>query len=423
MATPLGNIVNVAKRRVLLMLAYLWRRLMFRTRFIAITGSVGKTTTKDLVAAILSGFPAATFSNFATENTTDEIARTLVRVRPWHRFAVFEVATGGPGQLRRSARLVAPDIAVILSVARTHTHKFPTLEDTAAEKATLLKFIRKGGVAILNLDDPRVAAMEPGRGIRVNRFGCDDRAGLHASNVGGRWPERLSLFVTCKSGKGTGEGAQVQSQLVGMHWAPALLAAINVALECGMPLKQIAAQISRIPPTAGRMDPQILPSGAVILRDEFNGSLDTYSAAFEALKTARAKRKILVVTTVSDSPESWDRRIRRIAVDAAGVVDLLVLIGAKDDTKRAGNAALAAGLPGNRLCQFDKLHDAAQFLRQELGAGDLLLLRGKTEHHLTRLFYAQLREVACWKPTCPKRILCDHCPELFAGVSPVSELS
>lgn len=415
MATPLRNIVNVTKRRALLMLAYLWRRLMFRTRFIAITGSVGKTTTKDLVAATISGSPAATFSNFATENTTGEIAWTLLRVRPWHRFAVFEVATGGPGQIRRSARLVAPDVAVILSVARTHTHRFATLEDTAAEKATLVKFIRKRGVAILNLDDPRVAVMQPGRGARVIRFGCSDRADVRASNAGGHWPERLSLLITCKSGKCAGDSAQVQSRLVGMHWTPTLLAAITVALECGMPLKQIAAQISQIPPTAGRMDPQILPSGAVILRDEFNGSLDTYNAAFGALKTARAKRKILVVTTVSDSPESWDRRVRRIAVDAAGVVDLLVLIGARDDTKRAGNAALAAGIASNRLRQFDQLHDAAQFLRVELGAGDLVLLRGKTEHHLTRLFYGQIREVACWKPTCPKRILCDHCPELFAG--------
>ena len=400
---------KLGRRWTLFARAYLWRRILFRTRFIAITGSVGKTTTKDLTAAILGLSAGATLANFGSENTTREVAQTVLRVRPWHRFAVLEVATARPGQIATSARIVAPDIAVVLSVARTHTNNFATLEDTAAEKAVLLKFLRRRGEAILNLDDPCVAAMQARPGARVIRFGRDDRAQVRASDVGGHWPEKLSFVVNCESG-----AARVESQLVGTHWTPAILAAIALGLQCGVPLKQIAAQIARVPPTAGRMEPCTLPNGAVILRDEFNAALDTYHAAFAELKAARAARKILLISTVSDSPENWDKRLRRIAVDAARVVDLLVLIGARDDSKRAAKAAQAAGLPPERVRRFGQLREAAEYLRGELRAGDLMLLRGKAEHHLTRLFYAQLREIACWEDTCPKRMLCDHCPDLFA---------
>jgi UDP-N-acetylmuramoyl-tripeptide--D-alanyl-D-alanine ligase len=410
-----GELAARARRTALLSAAYLWRRAMFRTRFIAVTGSVGKTTTKDLIAATLSEFPSQTICNFGSENTTQEVAHTLLRVRPRHRFAVIEAATSRPGQLAAVARLVAPDIAVVLAVARTHTNTFATLEDTAAEKASLLKFVGPNGVAILNLDDPRVAAMQPPPGIRTIHFGSTAGAGVCASDVKATYPDGLSCTIASST-----ETALVRSQLVGAHWLPSVLATVAVALECGMPLDRIAARIPRIPPTTGRMDPQILPSGAVILRDDFNGSLDTYNAAFETLRHASATRKILVITTLGDTPESWDKRLRRVAEQSAGVVDLLILIGERDDTKRAAKAALRAGMSAEAVRMCADTRAAADLLRTELRPGDLALLRGRIEHHVARVALDLAdpqglnREVACWKTTCSKRILCDHCPELWA---------
>ena len=134
---------------------------------------------------------------------------------------------------------------------------------------------------------------------------------------------------------------------------------------------------------------------------------------FETLKSASAKRKILIITTVGDSPESWDRRIMRIAADAAGVVDLLVLVGKKKDTKRAGKAASDHGLLPEGLHQFEDVRDVARFLQSTLRFGDLVLLRGRTSDHMARVYHSQLRDVACWKSDCQKTSLCDHCPELF----------
>ena len=138
--------------------AYLWRRLLFRTTFIAITGSVGKTTAKECLAAIMSSrFPTA--STWANQNDESGVPRSILRVRPWHRFAVLEVAASGRGLMRRSAPLVSPDVALVLTVARTHMRSHKTLESVAAEKFELLKALRPGGTAVLNADSSWVAAM------------------------------------------------------------------------------------------------------------------------------------------------------------------------------------------------------------------------------------------------------------------------
>jgi len=408
MKRKLRTATNLLKYRLTVLAAFCWRRLLFRTRFIAITGSVGKTTTKDLLSSLFHDMPARTLATRRSSNGVKHIARDILRARPWHRFVVLEAGTDQPGWIRRSSWLIGPDVAVILSVARTHTNNFPTLDDTAAEKAALLSGLRRNGVAILNLDDPRVAAMAVHCRARVVRFGCSLEADVLATSVSGQWPDRLSLTITAN-----GETEKLSTQLVGTHWTPAVLGAVSAALECGMTLRQAAQLIPRVPPTAGRMQPCVLPSGAVVLRDDFNGSLDTFIAAFEALKSARAMRKILVITTVGDSPESWDHRIMRIAAEAAEVVDLLILVGKNKDTKRARKAALAQGLSPEGVHEFDDLRQLASFLKSTLRLGDLMLLRGRTTDHITRVYHAQFREVSCWKTHCSERNLCDHCPELF----------
>ena len=394
--------------RLVLLAAFCWRRLMFRTRFIAITGSVGKTTAKNLLAALLRDMPARTLSTRHSSNDVKHIARDLLRVRPWHRFVVLEAGTDQPGWIRRCSWLIGPDIAIILAVARTHTKSFHTLDETAEEKASLLGGLRRNGVAILNEDDPRVAAMAGKCRTRIIRFGCSPKADVRARNVLSQWPERLSLSIETRGGS-----HQTRTQLVGTHWTPSVLAASAAALECGIPLHQVAKLISRVPPATARMEPAILPCGAVILRDDVNGSLDTFLAAFETLKNAQAQRKILVITTVGDSPESWNHRLARIAAAASTVVDLLVLVGKKRDTKRAGKVAVVGGLAPEGLHQFQHLSDVAAFLKRTLRLGDLVLLRGRMGDHLARLYHAQLREVACWKDDCGKKTLCDYCPELF----------
>jgi UDP-N-acetylmuramoyl-tripeptide--D-alanyl-D-alanine ligase len=274
--------------------AYVWRMFLFRTTFIAITGSVGKTTAKECLAAILSSENSCS-KTLRNQNDRYGVPRTLLRVRPWHRFAVIEIATDGQGLIARSARLVRPHIAVVLAVARTHTSVFPTLDHTASEKQYLVKALRVNGLAILNADDPRVRPMGEKCKNKVKMFGRSSAdLDLWADQVSSTWPARLTLTVH------QGPNAQsVQTNLVGEQWLNSVLAAILAAHSCGVSLQTAAAALEKMEPFAARMQPVKSPTGATFLRDECNGSPDTWEAALAVLKASRTNRRILVITNVA----------------------------------------------------------------------------------------------------------------------------
>jgi len=388
--------------------AYLWRRLMFRTTFIAITGSVGKTTAKECAAAILSArFP--TVSAFDTQNRVHLVARTILRTRYRHRFAVLEAATDHPGYLWKHARLIRPHVAVILSVARTHTQSFPSLEDTAAEKARLLDALRPEGVAVLNGDDPRVLAMAARFRGRAVIFGRSPEFDLWASEVSARWPARLSFRVHAGS-----ESLPVNTQLVGQHWLASVLASLAVAQCCGVDLESAISVLAKVEPHRARMEPAPLPSGAILLRDDFNGSFDTLTAALEVLAQAQADRRVLVLSDVSDSRVRARDRAKRFGEQAARCCDLAIFLG--EHRQRAVKSAVRCGMPPENVYSFATFPEAAAFLESELREGDLALLRGRTTDHLGRVYFAQLGSVGCILARCPRLLLCDHCFELRPGL-------
>jgi UDP-N-acetylmuramoyl-tripeptide--D-alanyl-D-alanine ligase len=383
--------------------ALVWRRLMFRTTFVAVTGSMGKTTAKEcLAAALASRFP--TFKTRGNQNDWFRVAEMVLRVRPWHRFAVIEVATSHNGMIRRSARAVRPDIAVVLKVGRAHMMNFRTLETVAAEKGQLVAALRKGGIAVLNADDPRVARMADPSKHRVVWFGSAAGTDFQAEDLSSRWPERFSFLV-----RAAGEERRIETQLVGTHWVNSVLAALAAAHVCGVPLEDAAAAIARVEPSPGAMQPAALPCGAVVIRDEKSGSIDQVGPSFDVLAQASAARKIVVMSDVSDDSQKPRTRLAAIGRAAARVADCAVFVG-----DRAGygvRGAVAAGMDAGAAHAFASLEAAAEFLRTELRAGDLVLLKGRATDHISRLYFAQLGPVGCWKTDCKKTRLCDRCDE------------
>jgi len=388
----------------LYLLAYIWRSVLFRTTFIAITGSVGKTTTKECIASIFS-------SNFRTAKTLSNqndhygVSRTILRVRPWHRFAIVEIGTDRPGLISRSARLVRPNIAIVLTVARNHTNVFLTLDDTATEKAQILKSLTPDGLAILNADDPRVRKMAAGCSCRVRMFGRSAGFDLWADEVSSKWPARLTLRVHTGS-----ETQWVKTNLVGEHWVNSVLAALLAAISCGIPLKAAATELERVKPFTARMQPVLLPNGATILRDESGGSPDPLHAALQVLKEGDAVRRLLVISDISDSHKRTHIRLREVGKIASQVADLVIFIG--EHGHYAVKAATASGMKPECVLGFTDLYMASQYLKSELRSGDLVLLKGRTTDHLSRVFFAQFGTIGCWKTKCSKRIVCDLCEEL-----------
>jgi len=386
--------------------AWLWRTLLFRTTFIAITGSMGKTTAKECLAGILGARYPTVFSA-ANQNDFSGVPRSLLRVRPWHRFAVIEVAANGRGLIHRSARLVRPDIAIILLVARNHMKDFRTLENVAAEKSMLLARLRRSGIALLNGDDSRVAAMAGPLGQRVVWFGSSPAFDYCAEAASSNWPERFS-FQLCTGA----ERRTVHTRLVGTHWKYSVLAAIAAANLCGVSLQDAIAEAGRIDPVPARMQPIRLPCGAVVIRDELDGSIDAQAKAADFFASAAAERRILILSGVTDTSRSPRDRYRTIGRSIAGVFDMAVFIGDMADYGVRG--AVAAGMSPASVHAFISLWEAREFLAKELRRGDLVLLRGRVVDHLPRLAFALAGPIACHRAHCEKRIVCDLCPQLGA---------
>jgi len=402
----LSRAAYVLTAQLLYWLAALWRRRLARTTFVAVTGTHAKTTTKEILAAALAA-RGPTFRSAANENTGLPLTRNVLRVRPWHRYAVIEIGVGRPGEMRRLARLVHPDVAVILAVLHTHTRAFGDQASHAREKAALLAALHSGGVAVLNADDPLVAAMAEGFRGTVVRSGTSPAFDVWADGASSRWPGRLEFDLHTLDGV----SLRVRTRLVGAHWCTSVTAALAAARTAGVPLDHAVAAVASVEPAPGRLQPMLLPSGAVVLRDDYDGSFDAFAAGLQALAEACDARRVAVIADASDyGSTARRRRVRGLGREVAAAADVAVFVGEAAAFGRRG--ALEAGMAPGNVHAFAALPDAASFLAETLRAGDLVLLKGRVSDHLARLYFAQLGAVGCWKEHCPKVILCDECPEL-----------
>jgi UDP-N-acetylmuramoyl-tripeptide--D-alanyl-D-alanine ligase len=396
--------VRRLRLRALRASAWLWRRLMLRTTVIAITGSVGKTTTKECLAAILSAH-APTLKTLHNRNDSTGVPRTILRMRPWHRFAVIEIGTAEHGTMRRNARLARPDVAIVLAVASTHTNVFRTLDDTAAEKAEILAAVPRRGVAILNADDERVRRMADGCRCRVESFGSSPDRDVWADEVSARWPARLALRVHAE-----GQTQRIQTRLVGTHWVGGILAAVLAARGQGIALADAAEALARVDPFTARMQPVRLPNGATVIRDEMNSSPDTWRAALEVLRESSARRRVLVASDLSDTGERTRHRYRELGDHAFEAADAALFIG--EHAAVAVRRAVARGMDPASVEAVLDVRMAAGRIASLLRDGDVALLKGRATQHLSRALFAQLGGIGCWKSRCRRHIACDVCPEL-----------
>jgi UDP-N-acetylmuramoyl-tripeptide--D-alanyl-D-alanine ligase len=402
--TPWRRLRRRLRLPVLRASAWLWRRLMLRTTVVAITGSVGKTTTKECLAAILAA-RAPTLATRHNQNDETGVPRTLLRLRPWHRFAVIELGSAGPGQMRPNARLVRPDVALVLAVASTHTDAFETLDATAADKAELPAALRPRGLAILNRDDERVRRMAERCRCRVETFGRSPAADVWADEVSARWPERLTLRVHAGA-----ETRRIETRLVGEQWVNGILAALLAARALGVAPAEAAAALERVEPFTARMQPVRLPNGAVVIRDEQSSSPDTWRVALGLLREASARRRVLVASDLSDVRKKPRVRYRMLGDHAADSADVALFVG--EHARFAVRRALERGMDPTCVHGVLDVRAAAEHLARLLEPGDVALLKGRGTHHLSRALFAQLGEIGCWKTHCRRHIACDVCPEL-----------
>ncbi len=397
-------------------LAFRWRSTLHHTCFVAVTGSMGKSTAKECLGAILSS-RAPTFVSVGNQNAGHLLALNLLRVRPWHRYAVIETAAARPGWLREAGRLVQPQLALIISIAQAHTSSLGRLDGIAREKLSLLDHLDPSATVIVNGDEPRLREAGKDRGLRVLRFGTAAPPGtgkaeeltpspadldLVVDNASSTWPERLHFTAWTK-----GTSVQVATRLVGTHWTPAVSAALLAAEALGVPLEEAAQSVAKVEPQTGRMQPFPIPGGVTVIRDDYNGAPASWDAAFEVMAGARVQRRVLVAGDYSDHWLGPRPRLQRMGRAAARWAALAAFVS--PNGHYAAKGALGAGLPSACVWWGSAWEDAAKWLKARLQPGDLVLLKGRVHEHLARLLFALTGPVDCHKQVCYRRYLCDDC--------------
>tara|TARA_R100001480_G_scaffold2911_6_gene8008 strand:+ start:1011 stop:2933 length:1923 start_codon:yes stop_codon:yes gene_type:complete len=375
-----------------------------KVEFVAITGSAGKTTTKDLCAGILSEKGPITKTQ-QSSNEPAMVANTVVATRPSDRYSIVEVSGGEPRAMSWPLRLITPSIAVVTLIQREHARSDFGLEDIATEKFRLVQALPKDGIAILNIDDPLL--LERGRHCRRKVFwvGRSEGATLRLLECQSKWPQPLTLKVEYK-----GEDHTVVTALHGEQLALSVLCALAVAVAAGMELPDAIKSLRKLEPSEGRMQVVAARDDVTFLRDDWKAPLWSLDAPMNFMRDAEAPRKVMVIGTLSDYSRSASKLYPQVAERALEIADQVIFVGAHAyrATKKAKGDQL------ERLHGFAELRQASLYLREVLRPGDLVLLKGSSRaDHLVRLILDRESPVACWESRCGKSQFCTQCPRAY----------
>jgi UDP-N-acetylmuramoyl-tripeptide--D-alanyl-D-alanine ligase len=353
-----------------------------RCRVVGLTGSQGKTSTKDLLAQVLA--PAGpTIAAQGSLNNELGVPLTVLRADESTRHLVVEMGARGVGHIAALCDLAAPTIGLVLNVGVAHLGEFGSREGIARAKGELVEALPDDGLAVLNADDPLVAAMSTRTPARVLTFG---RAGTADVRI-----DRLEVDAAGRArfSLATGDiSAPVQLQVLGEHQASNAAAAAAVAVGLGMDLQVVASALSGATATsAWRMEPHERADGVLVLNDAYNANPDSMRAALRTLQSVSRGRDARSVAVLGSMRElgpgaaQEHEAIGRFAASAG--VDLLVVVGDEALSLHAG-AVSAAGWTGQSTTVADA-GAAIELLRTLLLPGDVVLVKASRSEGLERV--------------------------------------
>lgn len=374
----MGTVTQVVVANAVDALADLARDVVARVResgslrVVGITGSNGKTTTKNLLRRILEG-EGETVAPKASFNNEVGAPLTMLRVTEGTRFLVSEFGASAPGEIARLAGLVEPDIGIVLMVGLAHAGGFGGIEATFEAKSELVRAIRPGGLAILNADDARVAAMAPiaaERGLAVRWFGRGPSAEVRADDV-----VVAASGTTCVVTAG-GDSAPLRLRVLGEHHVMNALAAIAAATALGVSLDDCVARLETVE-IAERWRMQPLGSDRVrIINDAYNASPDSMAAALRTLAqiTGPGERTVAVLGAMTELGESAEEEHDRVGLLAVRLgIQRIVVVG--QDARRMYLEAVAQGSWDAEAVFFATADEAYDYLMGELRDGDRVLVK------------------------------------------------
>ncbi|NPA93624.1 MAG: UDP-N-acetylmuramoyl-tripeptide--D-alanyl-D-alanine ligase [Chloroflexi bacterium] len=360
--------------------ARFWRQKMSHVRVIGITGSVGKSTTKELTAQVLSS-RYRTLKNRGNLNNEIGLPLTLLRLTEGYQRAVLEMGFYVPGEITFLCELAQPQVGVVTNVGLVHAERAGSQETIARGKAELVEALPPApeGVAVLNYDDPWVRPMAKKTAARVFFYGLSPEADLWADQIEGLGLEGLRLRLHYQ-----GEALTVRVPLLGRHSAHTVLRAAAVGLVEGLSWDEIVAGL-RMGHTQLRLVAVRAFNGALLLDDTYNASPQSTLAALNLLADLPGRRVAVLGDMLELGPYEHEGHWK-VGLRAAEVAALLVTVGERAHT--IAEAARAAGMPADQVIETEDAEGAIRLLRQVLHPDDVVLVKGSRGVRMDRIVSA-----------------------------------
>ena len=361
-----GPLLHVADTALALGLLAARARAHWGGTLVAVTGSSGKTTTKDAIAALLGEFLPVAKSE-GNLNNEYGLALSLLRIPDQARAAVVEAGISKAGEMARLAATAAPDVAVVTNVGTAHLGNFASADEIALEKGRLVEALAPQGTAVLNADDDRVAAFRAKHAGAVVTYGIERSADVQARDI---------QLLGVEGARFRLAGCPVHSPLAGRHNVYNVLAAAAAAKVLGIGPQRLAGPIGRLRPSAmrGRF---IRVGGVTLIDDCYNANPDAVEAMLEVLRGTQAARRIAVLGEMRELGPRSRQLHRRVgaAVGRAGVDHLVAVTG------DAAEIAAACGISS----EFHPSPEAAgSALAGLLRPGDAVLFKASRGVRLER---------------------------------------
>jgi UDP-N-acetylmuramoyl-tripeptide--D-alanyl-D-alanine ligase len=355
-----------------------------------ITGSVGKTTTKEIVAALL-GTKLRVLKSEGNFNNEYGLPLTLFRLEEKHDAAVLEMGMSLPGELRRLAAMALPDVAIELRVAPAHLLNFSSVEEIALAKRELVEGLNgPNSLAVLNADDPRVAAMASVAPGRVIFYGIEKPAEYRAEEIEDRGAMG-SAFTLVHNNKRT----RIEMSLPGRHLVLNALAGIAASSEWKVGAAEAQEVLRTLRPPAMRGELIRFTNGFALVNDSYNSSPAALQAMISLLAaTPGYQRRILAAGEMRELGVSSAQLHREAGELTAKTGKIDMVLGVEGDAAQIVEGAVAGGVARERTKFFDSPESAANFLVEFVKPGDLLLVKGSRSVKMERVVEALLGRFA-----------------------------
>ena len=354
----------------------------FRGSLVAVTGSNGKTTTKEMCAAILAvGAPC--LKTEGNLNNQFGLPLTLLRLGAEHRAAVVEIGMNHAGEIAPLAAIAAPTVAVITNIGTAHIENLGSREAIAREKGALFEALPADGVAVANADDALVVAQLSRTRARALRFGSAPGAELRAEAVAPLGAGGVAFELATPTGR-----ARVRVAGIGRIPVVNALAAAAAALATGASLDQIAAGLESYRPPAGRLEPLALPRDVIVLNDSYNANPQSMEVALRSLAELKGGRRGLAVIGDMGELGATAREAHRAAGRLAAELGLDFVFALGEHAGEVVAGALEGGMDRARAISSRDADEITARIRAVLRGSDRVLVKGSRAMRMERIVEA-----------------------------------